>query len=170
MRAVGLRSEFPIVFFAASGKPPFLKTKEVGSATENKSCCARQLTLNRAGAMPSLRWGVAVFALPNNGMHRTLAARFIGRNEGCSVLRSPVMPAVGLVIWCSEDYEKIQMYYCLCDNFNSLCDRPIFTIISGWCFRSARPIPLYSVENGSNQKGTVPLSFKFSSSSMGARK
>ena len=45
--------------------------------------------------MPSLTGQVVVFAPPNNGMHRTLAARFIGRNEGCSVLRSPVMPAVG---------------------------------------------------------------------------
>ena len=99
MAAVGLRSEFPNVFCGASGKPPFLKTKAGGSATENPSCRHdRSLrSLNRAGAMPSLRWGGQLFAPPNNGMHRTHPAQVIGLKAGCVVLASPVMPAVGFL-------------------------------------------------------------------------
>ncbi|MBX7224288.1 MAG: hypothetical protein K1Y36_30515 [Blastocatellia bacterium] len=73
-----------------------MKTKADASATENKSCYARPLALNRAGAMPSLRWSGQMFAPPNNGMHRTHPARVIGLKAGCVVLASPVMPAVGL--------------------------------------------------------------------------
>ena len=86
-------------FFRGFRKTAVLKTKADGSATETKSCCARPLhcvSLNRASPMPSLTWLVVVFAPPNNGMHRTLAARFIGLKADSLVLSSPVMPAVGL--------------------------------------------------------------------------
>ena len=75
MAAVGLRSDISKCFFVASEKPPFLKTKEGGSATENPSGFARPLALNQASAMPSLTWQVAVFALPNNAMHPDLLQR-----------------------------------------------------------------------------------------------
>ena len=52
------------------------------------------VSLNRAGAMPSLSWCGQQFAPPNNGMHRTHPARFIGLKADCVVLASPVMPAV----------------------------------------------------------------------------
>ena len=80
MRAVGLRSEFPIVFCAVSGEPPFLKTKAGGSATENPSC--KHDRLRSIGQARCRRSDGAAYGLRHPTMACTglAAAGFI--NEG----------------------------------------------------------------------------------------
>ena len=79
MAAVGLRSDFSKCFFRGFQKAAVFENQSRWFRDGNPVVQARPLhfvSLNRASPMPSLRWGVALFAPPNNGMHRTRCCRF----------------------------------------------------------------------------------------------
>ena len=101
MAAVGLRSDFSKYFFRGFRQAVVF---------ENQSRCLRdgkQVVLRPTAALRCAQsgkpdavalWCGQQFAPPNNGMHRTHPARFIGLKADCVVLASPVMPAVGLFL------------------------------------------------------------------------
>ena len=79
MAAVGLRSDFSKSVFRGFRKVAVFENRRGWLSDGNPVVQARPLhfvSLNRASPMPSLRWGVALFAPPNNGMHRTRCRRF----------------------------------------------------------------------------------------------
>ena len=76
MPAVGLRPDFSKCFVRGFRKTAVFENQRGWLRDGNPVVQARPLALNRASPMPSLRWGVALFAPPNNGMHRTRCCRF----------------------------------------------------------------------------------------------
>ena len=110
---MGCVQTFPNVFFAASGKPPFLKTKEVGSATEKPvvlrpTAALRSAQSGKPDAVAQM--GCCTFC-PTQQWHAPDSLPPVASMKGrLSGRCSPVMPAVG----CSETQNPPDKSMTLC--------------------------------------------------------